>query len=193
MKIGFPYIVIALLIAIIVWLTKCNDSTKCNNTAITKIDTQTIIKHSWDTFTKKETIFKPKWDTIYITDTIHDSVLIYRVLPLILTKDSMVIKNDSVNIKVVYEIISENPLYKINKKLDYKIKYKEIEKIITKEVVRKHALFAGPSIGLHKNTGYISFDGLYERNGKIIYNLGAGLNKNLEPIFKVGVYWQILK
>jgi hypothetical protein len=188
MKIGFPYIVIAILIAIIIWLTKCS-----GDTIVTKIDTQTTIKYKWDTFTKKETVYKPKWETIYLTDTIHDSIPVFEKIPLVLTKDSMVVKNDSTDIKVVYEIVSENPLYKIDKKLDYKIRYKEIEKIITKEVVRKHALFAGPSIGVGKNTGFVSLDGLYERNGKIIYRVGAGVNNQFRPMLKAGIYWQISK
>jgi hypothetical protein len=187
MKKGFPYIVIAILIAVIVWLTKCN-----GDTIITKIDTQTTIKYKWDTFTKKETVYKPKWEKIYLTDTIHDSIPVYQPIPFVLTKDSMIVKNDSTDIKVVYQIVSENPLYKIDKKLDYKIRYKEIEKIITKEVVRKHAFFAGPSVGVGK-TSYISLDGLYERKGKTIYRAGVGVNTRFEPMLKAGVYWQISK
>ena len=188
MKIGFPYIVIAILVAIIIWLTKCS-----GDTIVTKIDTQTTIKYKWDTFTKKETVYKPKWETIYLTDTIHDSIPVYQPIPFVLTKDSMIVKNDSTDIKVVYQIVSENPLYKIDKKLDYKIRYKEIEKIITKEVVRKHALFAGPSIGVGKNTGFVSLDGLYERKGKTIYRVGAGVNNQFRPMLKAGIYWQISK
>ena len=187
MKKGFPYIIIAILIAIIIWLTKCS-----GDTIITKIDTQTVVKYKWDTFTKKETVYRPKWERIYLTDTIHDSIPVYQVLPLVLTKDSMVIKNDSTDIKVIYQIVSENPLFKIDKKLDYKIKYKEIEKIITKEVVRKHAYYTGPSVGIGR-TSFIALDGLYERNGKIIYRVGVGVNTRLEPMLKAGVYWQISK
>lgn len=184
----YLYLIIAILVAVILWLTKCS-----GDTIITKIDTQVVTTYKWDTFTKKETVYKPKWETIYLTDTIHDSIPVYEKIPLVLTKDSMVVKNDSTNIKVVYEIVSENPLFRINKKLDYKIRYKEIEKTITKEVVRKHALFAGPSIGLGKNTGYIALDGLYETNGKIIYKVGAGITNQLQPMLKAGIYWQIAK
>ncbi len=93
MKKGFPYLVIAILIAIIIWLTKCN-----GDTIVTKIDTQTTIKYKWDTFTKKETVYKPKWEKIYLIDTIHDSIPVYQVLPFVLTRDSMVIKNANVNL-----------------------------------------------------------------------------------------------
>lgn len=184
----YLYLIIAILVAVILWLTKCS-----GDTIITKIDTQIVTKYKWDTFTKKETVYKPKWERIYLTDTIHDSIPVFQPIPLVLTRDSMVIKNDSTDIKVVYKIVSENPLLKIDKKLDYKIRYKEIEKTITKEVVRKHALFAGPSIGVGRNTGYIALDGLYERNGKIIYKVGAGINNQLQPMLKGGVYWQIAK
>jgi hypothetical protein len=112
MKKGFPYLVIAILIAVIIWLTKCN-----GDTIVTKIDTQTTIKYKWDTFTKKETVYKPKWEKIYLTDTIHDSIPVYQILPFVLTRDSIIIKNDSTEIKVKYEIVSENPLYKIDKSI----------------------------------------------------------------------------
>jgi len=137
-------------------------------------------------------VYKPKWEKIYLTDTIHDSIPVYQILPFVLTRDSIIIKNDSTEIKVKYEIVSENPLYKIDKSIDYKIRYKEIEKIITKEVVRKHAFYAGPSVGVGK-TSYISLDGLYERKGKIIYRAGVGVNTRFEPMLKAGVYWQISK
>ena len=39
--------------------------------------------------------------------------------------------------------------------------------------------------------------GMVERigieNGKIIYKVGAGVNSNLQPILKAGIYWQIFK
>ena len=73
------------------------------------------------------------------------------------------------------------------------IRHKIIERTITKEVVRENAFFAGPSIGLGKSVGYISLDGLYERKGKIIYRVGAGVNNQFRPMLKAGVYWQISK
>lgn len=184
----YLYLIIAVLICIIIWLHSCGTK----NTTVTYTDTQTIIRDNWDTFTKDTTIYKPKWEKIYLTDTVHDSIPMYHIIPLVLTKDSIVIKNDSTNIKVVYQIISENPLYRINKKIDYSIRYREIEKEITKEISRKHAYYTGPSVGMGK-TSYIALDGLYERNGTIIYRVGVGINTRLEPMLKAGVYWQILK
>lgn len=184
----YLYLIIAVLICIIIWLHSCDTK----STAVTRTDTQTIIRNNWDTFTKDNTIYKPKWEKVYLTDTVHDSIPIYQIIPLVLTKDSIVIKNDSTNIKVVYQIISENPLYRINKKIDYSIRYKEIEKVITKEISRKHAYYTGPSVGIGK-TSFISLNGLYEHKGKTIYSLGVGVNTRLEPMLKAGVYWQILK
>jgi hypothetical protein len=188
MKKGFPYIVIAILIAIIIWLTKCNSST-----ITTRIDTQTKVEYKWDTFTKKETVYKPKWEKVYLTDTLHDSIPVYQTIPLILTKDSLIVKNDSTDIKVHYTIISENPLYRLDKTLEYKIRYKEIERTITKEIHKKYNIFAGPSAGISKNQGFISIDGLYERESRVLYKAGIGLNSRLQPIVKAGIYWQIIK
>jgi len=63
-----------------------------------------------------------------------------------------------------------------------------METTITKQVVRKYALFAGPSVGL--NLTHISLDGLYEREGKIIYRAGIGVNNQFQPMLSAGIYWQ---
>ena len=189
MKKPFLCITIACLTFLILWLTKCNNKTSI----ITKIDTFTVEKNHWDTFTKKDTVYKPKWKSVYLHDTIRDSIPVYIERLVVLTQDSMIVKNDSTDIKVTYDIYSENPLIKIEKTLDYKIRYKEIETIITNQVIRKHALYVGPSLGIIPNSSYVAFNGLYEKNGKTIYKLGLGLNTNFKPVLNTGIYWQILK
>jgi hypothetical protein len=72
MKIKIEYIVIAILILIIVWLSKCD------NTFIStgKTTTQIVEVTKWDTITKHDTVYKPKWKkyTVTLKDTIHDSI-----------------------------------------------------------------------------------------------------------------------
>jgi hypothetical protein len=60
-------------------------------------------------------------------------------------------------------------------------------------MVRQKALFVGPSVGIGKNSGFISLNGLYEHKGKTIYGLGVGVTNQVQPIIKAGIYWQILK
>ena len=191
MKKGFPYIVIAILIAVIIWLTKCNDC----STLITKIDTLSDTSYIHDTVTLKgKTKIKPVPVPYYIHDTIIDSTgkIIIVDVKKYTTNDTFIYNTDSIKVIVYTKIYSSNPLDSINNELKAIIRHKVIENTITKEVVRKHAFFAGPSIGVGK-TSYISLDGLYERKGKIIYRAGVGVNTRFEPMLKAGVYWQISK
>ena len=175
MKKGFPYIVIAILIAIIIWMTKCNDK----GTITTSIDTVVDTSYIHDTISLKgKTKIKPYPVPYYVHDTVIDSSgrkIIIEVKKFV-TNDTFEFKTDSFSVTFYTKIYSNNPLDSIQHDLLSTIRHKIIERTITKEVVREHALFAGPSIGLGKNIGYISLDGLYERNGKIIYRVGAGVN-----------------
>ena len=192
MKKGFPYIVIAILIAIIIWMTKCNDK----GTITTSIDTVVDTSYIHDTISLKgKTKIKPYPVPYYVHDTVIDSSgrkIIIEVKKFV-TNDTFEFKTDSFSVTFYTKIYSNNPLDSIQHDLLSTIRHKIIERTITKEVVREHALFAGPSIGLGKNIGYISLDGLYERNGKIIYRVGAGVNNQFRPMLKAGVYWQISK
>ena len=191
-KIKISYILIAILVAIIVWLSKCSDGIFVPTG---KADTQYIETSKWDTLSVHDTVTKPKWRKVVINthDTLIDSIPYPVYADLVLTEDSISVKNDSTRLLVSYKIYSYDPLYKIEKGVDLSVKRKTITKIITKEVVRKQALFVGPSIGLVKNNGYIALNGLYEYKGKTIYNLGLGITTNQQPLLKFGIYWQILK
>tara|TARA_R110000822_G_scaffold96601_7_gene219811 strand:+ start:486 stop:1058 length:573 start_codon:yes stop_codon:yes gene_type:complete len=190
MKIKIEYIVIAILLAIIVWLSKCDNTFISTGKTTTKV----IEITKWDTFIEHDTIFKPKWKkyTVKVHDTIRDSFPYPVGTILAQTEDSLHIKNDSTDILVKYSILSENPLIKITKFIDYKVKRKEINTIVTNEVVRKHSLFLGSDIALGGN-GFILANGSYEFEGKTQYNLGLGFNFRLQPIIKLGMSWQILK
>jgi hypothetical protein len=191
-KIKISYIIIAALVAIIIFLTKC-DGEKFVPTG--QSDTQYIETVKWDTLTQNDTVLKPKWKKVVINthDTVIDSIPYPVYADLVLTEDSISIKNDSIRLLVTYKIYSYDPLYKIEKGVNLSVKRKTITQIITKEIVRKHALFVGPSVGMSKNSGYLMMDGLYEYKGKTIYNLGLGVTTNQQPLLKVGIYWQILK
>lgn len=191
MKIKIEYIVIAILIAMIVWLSKCDNTFIPTGKTTTKV----IKITKWDTFTEHDTIFKPRWKkyTITVHDTIYDSFPYPVGTILAQTEDSLYVKNDSTDILVKYSILSENPLIKITKSINYKVKRQETNTIITNEVVRKHSLFLGPDIMLGGGNGFVLANGSYEFEGKTQYNLGLGFNFQLQPIIKVGMSWQILK
>jgi hypothetical protein len=159
MKIKIEYIVIAILLVIIVWLSKCD------NTFISteKTTTQIVEVIKWDTVTKHDTVYKPKWKkyTVTLKDTIHDSIPYPVGTVLTQTDDSLIVKNDSTNILVKFSTLSENPLIRITKSIDYKVKRKEINTIVTNEVIRKHSLFLGPDIVLGGGNGFIMANSSY--------------------------------
>jgi hypothetical protein len=192
MKIKISYIIIAALVAIIIFMNKCNGG-KFIPTGHS--DTQYVEISKWDTFNKTDTVLKPKWRKIQVHthDTLIDSVPYPVYANLVLTEDTISIKNDSTNVLVTYKIYSYDPLYKLEKNIDINIKRKIIKETITNEVVRQKALFVGPSVGIGRNSGFISLNGLYEHKGKTIYGLGVGVNTRFEPFIKAGIYWQILK
>ena len=171
--------------------------TKCNNhgTITSSIDTVSDTSYIHDTIKLKgKTKIKPVPVPYYVHDKIIDSTgdIIVIQLTKFVTNDTFTYNTDSVKVTVYTKIYSNGPLDSINNELKAIIRNRIIENTITKEIVRKNAFFAGPAIGLGK-TSYIALDGLYERNGKIIYKLGAGVNTNLQPMLKAGIYWQISK
>lgn len=189
MKNKLLYIVIAALVVVIAYMATC-----CNKQTTVKItDTVTLVKDNWDTIIKKEVVYRPKWKPVYIHDTIVDSIIIQTQRLAVLTQDSTVVKNDSTEIKVTYNIYSESPLLKLNKTLTYSIRYRTIDNIVTKQVVRQHALFLGPTLGLVSNSSFIGASAIYENKGQKLYKLGLGVTTQLKPVLNTGIYWQILK
>lgn len=183
--------VIVVLLTIIIWMSRCNN----HGTIVTKIDTVSDTSYVHDTIAVKgKTKIKPVPVPYYVHDTIIDSTGKITVInhKKYMTPDTFVYKTDSFTAVFYTKIYSECPLDSVKSNLLATVRHKIIENTITKEIARKHAFFVGPSVGLGK-TSYISLDGLYERNGKIIYKLGVGVNTNLQPILKAGVYWQISK
>lgn len=185
------YVVIIILFVIIVWLTKCKEC----QTSTGFIDTTTDTSYIHDTIRiKGKTKVKPIPVPFYVHDTIIDSTGHIVVVPVkkYMTPDTFTFNSDSIKVTVYTKIYSSSPLDSTNTELKTIIRSKIIETIITKQEVRKHAFFAGPSVGFGK-ISTLTVDGLYERNNKIIYSLGFGVNNNLQPIIKAGVYWQLNK
>lgn len=189
MKIGFPYIVIILLVAIIIWLSKCS-----GDTIVTDIDTLVKVSYIHDTLRiKGKTRIKPISEIHWVHDTIIDSTgnIIITETEKYITNDTFEYKTDSFTAIFYSRIYSPSPLDSIQTSLLANIRHKIIEKTITKEIIRKHAFFAGPSVSL--SFDYFSLDGLYERNGKIIYKVGVGVNNKSQPSINAGVYFQLFK
>jgi len=183
--------VIVVLLTIIIWMSRCNNT----GTIVSHIDTVSDTSYVHDTIKiKGKTKIKPVPVPFYVHDTLIDSTGKITVVnrKKYLTNDTFEYKTDSFTAVFYTKIYSECPLDSIKSDLLATVRHKIIETTITKEVVRKNAFFAGPSVGIGK-TSYLSLDGLYERNGKTIYKLGVGINTKLEPMIKAGVYWQISK
>jgi len=189
MKKGFPYIVIAILVAIIIWLSKCSE-----NTIVTNIDTFTKTSYVHDTIkVKGKTKIKPVPVPYYVHDTIIDSTgnIIIVDTKKYVTHDTFEYKTDSFTAYFYTKIYSMCPLDSIKSDLLASVRHKIIETTITKQVVKKHALFVGPTFSLIGN--YASLDALYENKGKTIYKVGVGANNRLQPMLNASIYWRISK
>ena len=93
MKKGFPYIVIAILVAIIIWISKCS-----GDTIVTNIDTFTKTSYVHDTIkVKGKTKIKPVPVPYYVHDTIIDSTgnIIIIDTKKYVTNDTFEYKTDS--------------------------------------------------------------------------------------------------
>jgi hypothetical protein len=189
---SFKNYLIVILITVIIALYKCND----RSTIVTDIDTIETVTYIHDTIKLKgKTVIKPVPEIRWVHDTIIDSTgkqVIVNVEKYT-TKDTFVYVTDSFSITFYSNIYSSCPLDSLNHDLVAAVRHKIIEREIIKQIVRKHAFFAGTSIALSKRSSFLMLDGLYEYNSKTIYNLGLGLNNNLQPVIKAGIYWNINK
>lgn len=192
MKKGFLYIIIILLLAIIFCCSKCNGGEH----VVTITDTVTTTVYIHDTIKiQGKTKIKPVPITRWIHDTIIDSTgkIIIVDTKKYFTLDTFDFKTDSTKITIYTKVYSDCPLDSISTEFKAIIRHRVIENIITKEVVKKHAFYAGSSISANKNMGYISLDGLYKHKDKTIYRVGVGVNNQFQPMLNAGVYWQISK
>lgn len=181
---------IVILITVIIAMFKCHG----NGTIVTNIDTFETISYIHDTIKLKgKTKIKPVPEIRWLHDTIIDSTGNISIVNVkkYTTNDTFVYKTDSFSVTFYSKIYSDSPLDSLNHDLVASVRHKIIERVITKEIVRKNAFFTGPSVGISKGTSFLSLDGLYERNGKTIYKIGVGVNTQFQPVLKAGMYWQI--
>ena len=124
MKKGFPYIVIAILVAIIIWLSKCS-----GDTIVTSIDTFTKTSYVHDTIkVKGKTKIKPVPVPYYVHDTIIDSTgnIIIDTKKYV-TNDTFEYKTDSFTAIFYTKIYSMCPLDSIKSDLLASVRHKIIE------------------------------------------------------------------
>ena len=115
MKKGFPYIVIAILVAIIIWISKCS-----GDTIVTNIDTFTKTSYVHDTIkVKGKTKIKPVPVPYYVHDTIIDSTgnIIIIDTKKYVTNDTFEYKTDSFTAYFYTKIYSMCPLDSIKSDL----------------------------------------------------------------------------
>lgn len=185
------YLIVILSVIIILMYT-CHDTT----TEPSGIDTVETISYIHDTIKLKG---KTKIKLVPEIHIVHDTIIDSTGKQIIVdfkrytTRDTFTYKTDSFSVTFYSNIYSTCPLDSLNHDLVASVRRKVIEREIIKEITRKHAFFAGPSIGLNKSSSFIMLDGLYEQDGKRLYKLGVGVNTRLEPVIKAGVYWKISK
>ena len=186
-------VLIAILMAVILVMMYCG---KHNGTIVDSIDTVETVSYVHDTIKLKgKTKIKPvsviKWLHDTITDTVTGKVTVINTKKYT-TIDTFEYKTDSFSVKFYTVIYTECPIDSVKNDLIASVRHKIIERVITKEIVRQHAMFVGPSVGLGPIAS-LNFEGQYEHKGKTIYKLGIGLTSRLTPTVNAGVYWKIGK
>jgi hypothetical protein len=184
--------VIAILMAVILVMMYCS---KHGSTIVDTIDTVETISYVHDTIKLKgKTKIKPVPKIQWLHDTIVDSSGNITVVNTkkYTTIDTFEYKTDSFTVKFYTTIYTDCLIDSVKNDLIASVRHKIIERVITKEIVRQHALFAGPSINLGKISS-LNFEGQYEHKGKTIYKLGIGLTSQLTPTINAGVYWKLGK
>ena len=166
-----------------------------SGTIVDNIDTTENISYVHDTIklkgkTKIKLVPVIKW----LHDTIIDSTGNITVVSTkkYTTIDTFEYKTDSFTVKFYTTIYTDCLIDSVKNDLIASVRHKIIERIITKEIVRQHAMFAGPSINLGPISS-LNFEGQYEHKGKTIYKLGIGLTSKLTPTINAGVYWKLGK
>lgn len=164
-------------------------------TIVDNIDTTKTISYVHDTIklkgkTKIKLVPVIKW----LHDTIIDSTGNITVVSTkkYTTIDTFEYKTDSFTVKFYTTIYTGCLIDSVKNDLIASVRHKIIERVITKEIVRQHAMFAGPSINLGPISS-LNFEGQYEHKGKTIYKLGIGLTSKLTPTINAGVYWKLGK
>ena len=182
---------IVILLTVIIAMYKCNG----NETSISYIDTNDSVSYIHDTVklkgkTKIKLVPVIKW----LRDTIIDSTGNITVVSTkkYTTIDTFEYKTDSFTVKFYTTIYTDCLIDSVKNDLIASVRHKIIERVITKEIVRQHAMFAGPSINLGPISS-LNFEGQYEHKGKTIYKLGIGLTSKLTPTINAGVYWKLGK
>jgi hypothetical protein len=185
--------VIAILMAVILVMMYCG---RHGGTIVDKIDTVETVSYVHDTIQLKgKTKIKPVAVIKWLHDTIVDSttgkISIVDVKKYT-TIDTFEYKTDSFTVKFYTTIYTECPIDSVKNDLIASVRHKIIERVITKEIVRAKALFAGTSINLGP-VAALNFEGQYEHKGKMIYKLGVGITTKLTPTINAGIYWKIGK
>jgi hypothetical protein len=184
--------VIAILMAVILVLMYCG---KHGSTIVDSIDTVVTESYIHDTIQLKgKTKIKPVPVVKWLHDTIVDSSGNVTVIDIkkYTTIDTFEYKTDSFTVKFYTTIYTECPIDSVKNDLVASVRHKIIERVITKELVRQHAMFVGPSVNLGPIAS-LNFEGQYEHKGSTIYKLGIGLTTRLTPTVNAGVYWKIGK
>jgi hypothetical protein len=184
--------VIAILMAVILVMMYCS---RHSGTIVDNIDTTENISYVHDTIKLKgKTKIKPVPVIKWLHDTIIDSTGNITVVSTkkYTTIDTFEYKTDSFTVKFYTTIYTDCLIDSVKNDLIASVRHKIIERVITKEIVRQHAMFAGPSINLGPISS-LNFEGQYEHKGKTIYKLGIGLTSKLTPTINAGVYWKLGK
>lgn len=190
-KDNFLLVIIIIVLIVIILLQRCGDNivTPSSTTVITKTDT---IR---DTISKETTVYVPKWKTRVEHDVIFDTIIKLDTAYILgdyfstyVYSDSL--KNDTLKL-YINDSITQNKIK--NRQIKYKMMYASTSSTTT-IIKNKNEFYIGVSlVGSNKGINFFGPNLMLRTKKKQVYNLGIGIDGNLQPNLHLSTYWKIGK
>ncbi len=193
-NIKLTHILIAVLLAIIVWLKACD--TPDNKQKVKSIDTTTTVNIKVDSI-KKDTTYIPKPYNVYIPIEIPAKIDTQKILKDYLSgkiyKDTIYF-TDSLKL-IITDTISKNSIQ--NRNIYYRATQKtititnNINTVVIEDPKRK--LYVNGTLGFNKQFFNMASLGLdyIPKNDKHMYGVGVGVDQNIQPMVNIKLGWKI--
>jgi hypothetical protein len=182
-------LLIVVLIGIIILMRSCS------TTSPTK--PKTIIKTTIEYIPVTDTVpeYIPKWSEKIIVeiDTFREPIDTTEILKDYYSKYYYVdtLKVDTFGFVLVKDTVSQNKIASRN--IEYNINVPKIT-IEKTTYLNNREFYLGPSIqGNREQLNYVGGELYFKTKKSQLYGVGIGVNNNLQPVLKAGMYWKIGK
>lgn len=193
----FPYVIIAGLIVVIMFMKGCFDEKETPKTISIGGKDYEVVKHEIDTFykTEVETIYKKGKDIVHEIEVVKEipanvdtAAILKNYYSKVFYKDTFKLK-DTLGFITINDTITENKI--AGRKIHTSINVPIVkETLYLKEI--SNSWFVGPSLQVGSPIS-IGADLHLKSKKEMLFGLGAGVNTNASPYLRGSVSWKINK